>query len=486
MKKNIAAASAMLTAIMLASCASGAGDSPAPQGGTSVTPEVTEATAAETEYSRLDDLRTDAYSGRTFTILDANDYPGSNLISPGAEMTGDIVNDDLYERDMAIEELFGIEINYLQISPAADGCRSMKQTVQAGEDAYQLCVSTLLGGALADSATAHVLADLSSMEALSLKEVWWSPLMYEQLRLYGRMYYTSGDLSPMRFNLPSCIYLNQKVLGDYGIDGDYYAVADDGKWTLDRLAEITVPYDQDLNGDGKMHMSDDFFGLANADHVLSSNQFLVGAGVSLSYVDDDGIHIDLGSERTAAVIDKLKPMVSGKKYADQNDIYKLAFMEDRAVAVMHTLAISKSTLRSMESDYYIMPMPKYDELQHDYRSFINAWSNAFVGIPITSDPGFSGNVTEALCWHSYKNLRADMYNLLLKEKSARDAGSQRMIEILLGAQYIDFNGLYDFGGTTSVLQKALYGKGELISGLEKVAEKAQKAIDTLQSEWTGE
>ena len=79
-----------------------------------------------------------------------------------------------------------------------------------------------------------------------------------------------------------------------------------------------------------------------------------------------------------------------------------------------------------------------------------------------------------------------MYNLLLKEKSARDAGSQRMIDILLGAQYIDFNGLYDFGGTTSVLQKALYGKGELISGLEKVAEKAQKAIDTLQSEWTGE
>ena len=161
-------------------------------------------------------------------------------------------------------------------------------------------------------------------------------------------------------------------------------------------------------------------------------------------------------------------------------------LEDRAVAVMHTLAISKSTLRSMESDYYIMPMPKYDETQPDYRSFINAWSNAFIGIPITSDPGFSGNVTEALCWHSYKNLRADMYNLLLKEKSARDAGSQRMIDILLGAQYIDFNGLYDFGGTTSVLQKALYGKGELISGLEKVAEKAQKAIDTLQSEWTGE
>ena len=483
MKKISAMSASLLAALLLVSCGGAPENGPAPAGNDSAAAASDGTAAAETEYSRLDELKTDAFSGRTFTILDANDYPGSNLISPGPEMTGDIINDNLYERDMAIEELFGIDINYIQFAPAADGCKSMKQAAQAGDDAYQLCISTLLGGSLADSATGHVLRNLCDIGEISLKEPWWSPLMYDQLRLYGRMYYTSGDLSPMRFTLPSCIYLNQKLLGDYGIDGDYYALADDGKWTLDRFYEITVPYDQDLNGDGKMHMSDDFFGLANADHVLSANQFIVGAGVGLSTVDEDGIHVDLGSERTAAVIEKLKPIVSGKKYADQNDIYKLAFMEDRAIAVMHTLSISKSTLRSMESDYYIMPMPKFDELQKDYRSFINAWSNAFIGIPVTADPVYSGTVTEALCWHSYKNLRAGMCNLLLKEKSARDAGSQRMIDILLEAQYIDFNGLYDFGGTTSVLQKALFGNGELVSGIEKAAEKTRKAIESLETEW---
>ena len=477
------AAVILLAFILLTSCGESASVPDAAS--TAPAPDAAPETAAETEVTRLDELKTDEYRGRDFTILDANDYPESNLISPGSEMTGDIINDNLYMRDMAIEELFGIEIKYVQIAPAADGCISMKQAVQAGDDAYQLCVSTLLGGSLAASATDHILQNLCDIGALSLKEAWWSPLMYDQLRLYGRMYYSSGDLSPMRFNLPSCIYLNQKLLVDYGIDGDYYSVVRDGKWTLDRLAEITVPYDQDLNGDGKMHTDDDFFGMVNADHVLSANQFLVGAGVHLSTVGDDGIHVDLNTERTAAVIEKLKPIVSGKKYADQNDIYRKAFINDRAIAVMHTLAISKSTLRSMDSDYYILPMPKFDEFQDTYYAFINAWSNAFVGIPVTSDPGFSGTVTEALCWHSYKNLRADVYNLLLKEKSARDAGSQEMIDILLNTQYIDFNGLYDFGGTTSVLQKALFGKGELASGLTKVEAKVEKAVDSLQNEWLG-
>ena len=140
------------------------------------------------EFDRLDELGEKNFDGRVFTILDANDHPEMHVNLPGEELNGDIINDSLYERDLAIEDRYNIDIEYVQIVNAAAGTTAMKSSVLAGDDAYTICISTILGGTLGTLAVEGILANLNDLEYLSLDQNWWSYLMYDSLRFDDKMY----------------------------------------------------------------------------------------------------------------------------------------------------------------------------------------------------------------------------------------------------------------------------------------------------------
>ena len=459
-----------------ASCGSGAGTSETTK----------ETTAAPIQNDYLEELVTDDFRGRTFTILDATDFPGQVYNMPDEELAGDIINDGLAARNRLIEERFGITIAYEQSNSAEAGIDSMRASVLAGDDDYQLVISKLMGGALGSVATEGVLADLCDIDELSLESEWWSRLMYDKMQLGGRMYFTAGDISPEIYNTPYAVFFNTSLLDEYGIDTDLHALVDMGEWTIDALQALTMPYGEDINGDNVMHTNDDFFGIVYQSNTLAATGWTAGAGVDLSYVEAGTIKLGLSSELCVNTVEKLRTLTCGIRYDDHNDIYNKAFMSDRALAMIHIVSFGVDSLRKMESDYTILPMPKYDAAVDGYRSPVNAWANAFAAIPLTADEDFAGTVTEALCYVSWRDLRPDVYDLVLKQKSARDEASARMLDLIYDNLYLDFNSLYNFGGTTDILANAIFGGGELLSGISAVAEKAQAEIDALTDAWIGE
>ena len=58
------------------------------------------------------------------------------------------------------------------------------------------------------------------------------------------------------------------------------------------------------------------------------------------------------------------------------------FKLDKSIFALHYVESTIRRLRDMESDYVIYPMPKYDETQDTYVSFINPWVAAFIAIPM--------------------------------------------------------------------------------------------------------
>lgn len=170
-------------------------------------------------------METANFDGRTFTILDANQYPDLHINIPGEEINGEVVNDALFERGLTVGQRFNTVIEYVQMTPSDKGIQTLKSSVLAGDDDYQLCISTIRGGSggsLGTIATEGLLANLADMDSLNLDKPWWSRLMYENLCLNDKMYFTSGDISPAMYNMAACVYLNKKLLGDYGITTDYY------------------------------------------------------------------------------------------------------------------------------------------------------------------------------------------------------------------------------------------------------------------------
>ena len=115
---------------------------------TSTSGDTTPAEETTAEPDRLDELGKHDFGGKKFTILDANDHPDWHVNIHGDSLNGDIVNDALYERDLAIEDRFNVDIDYVQMTNAKTGTDALKKGVLAGDDEYTMCISTILGGTL--------------------------------------------------------------------------------------------------------------------------------------------------------------------------------------------------------------------------------------------------------------------------------------------------------------------------------------------------
>lgn len=436
------------------------------------------------EKDRLDELGAKDFGGRTFRILDANSYPSVHVNMPGESMNGDIVNDALYERDMAISDRYNINIKYEQADHATTGCNTLKKSVLAGDDAYSLCISCINGGALEKIAVEGVLANLSDNPYISLEAEWWSRLIYENLNLDGRMFFTMGDISPTMYQTASCMYLNTALAEDYGVSVDEIcALVRNGKWTLDAVGGYTKDLSRDMNDDGVMSVDNDFFGLINSNTSLDVIACCAGVKTSELSADKKNIIVDMLNDSTLKVIDKVRDITIPKiKYSDQVEIITKAFKEGRAL-MLYQLTEGTQLLRDMEDDYLLLPAPKGSEAQSDYHSYVNSWANAYIAIPETSDPEFAGFITEALDFWSYKYTRPKAYDLTYKQKTARDENSAGMLDIIFDTLCIDFNYIKDFGGSYNALKKVLDGKGELASEMDSLRSKIDSDIEKYVSGW---
>lgn len=437
-------------------------------------------TPAETDL--LDPLGTKNFENAPFVILDANDYPDMHINMPAAELTGETIKDAIWNRDAAIEDRYHCDIQYIQITNASAGMTALTNSYNAGDKAYDLCISTISGGRLSTLATQGILANLCDIEELTLDANWWSPLIYENCRLGGRMFFTTGDIAPAMYDAAACVIMNRKLLTENQVETDFYALVREGKWTVDELLAVTKDADQDLNQDGVMHTEHDFFGVVYKAGALSASQMVIGSGVSFCQVNEDEITFDFASERAEKVTQKWQELTGEVKQNDQHDMLNKTFKSDRAIAMVHFLEGPKYMLRNMESDYIILPMPKYDVEQDGYRSLVNGWCDCFIGIPNNVDTDFVGFMTEALARESYRTVRPETYDMVFKLKSVREEGSSEMIDIIFNTLYIDFCQLYNFGEVPNAFNSILFNEAPFASSLtprKRLAENmAKKFVDS--------
>ena len=486
MKKMLAM---ILAALMLTATACGTkGEAPADTtvaatAGTTVSdtaPAVTE----PAEVDILDELGEKSFGGRVFTVLDANDYPDMHINIPGKEICGETIRDAVYTRDTAIEERYGCEIEYIQITNATKGIEALTNDFRAGDASYDICISTVSGGRLATLATQGMLANLCSIESLSLEANWWSPLIYENCRLADRMYFTTGDIAPAMYDAPACVIMNRRLLEENRIETDFYQLVRDGKWTVDELMAVTKDADRDLNNDNTLHADHDFFGVVYPRHDLLATMLLAGCGVTLCRVDGDEIIVDLDNERTMKVCEKLRDLSGELTYNLQADLITKTFKEDRAIALVHCLESAKNMLRDMESDYIILPMAKYDTEQENYRSTVSGWVDCFVGIPSNADTDEVGFIAEALARESYKVVRPQTYDLVFKLKGVREEGSAEMIDVIFNTLYIDFCEIYDFGEMPAAMQSVIFKGAPFSSTVANRRRLVENTVRKFIDSWT--
>ena len=153
------------------------------------------------------------------------------------------------------------------------------------------------------------------------------------------------------------------------------------------------------------------------------------------------------------------------------------FMSDRALFMWLRLRIVEN-LRSMNTDFGILPLPKADAAQSDYYTDVISYTGNSVCIPVTaSDTARTGQILEAICAESTYTTMPAYYDITLKTKMARDDESSEMLDIIFKNRIWDVGEIYNFGDFGwQLIALSMKNDSNVASLFEKLQPKMETAI----------
>jgi hypothetical protein len=278
-----------------------------------------------------------------------------------------------------------------------------------------------------------------------------------------------------------CMFYNKDSAAGYNIP-DIYESVNNGEWTYDKLCEYASSVYTDVNGNSTADEGD-YYGLATRPGDLPTYMWAFDQKI-VTVADDGSLNITFNSEKTSDIVEKLKKLykenIGTSDTADSLEYTGgflfnggMMFIKDEALFATGFIkdAISPGFL-GFESDYGIIPYPKYDEAQVNYYT-ISDGSFGIMMVPVTvSDTGMTGAVTELCCSLAWKNVEPEYYDIALKYRGARDVESIDMLDLIVNSRILDFAYLYDNGNGYAFALTALVENNADFSSYVASKEKA--------------
>lgn len=456
---------------------------------TGTTSETTPTTSAATEAVTEDpgpklDLPEADYGGKTFNMLIPTEY--SDHYAADKE-TGDVVQDAVYNRNVAVEELLNIKYNYISAMGGWEDRETYKglirNSVLAGDGAYdlvagyQVCVLPL--------SLEGVFMDIHEVPGIDMEKPWWVHNLTDTIGIQGKLYTIIGDASISLYSEIPVLYFNKKLLTDYNLP-DPYPMVLDGTWTVDALINLVKDTHADLNGDGKMVFGEDAYGYTAV--AVAQRAFQTATEFKVFDYDEDGLpcFVEL-AERDADLYFKLIDFITGPGVhaygvTDHNE-YITPFLSDQ-VLISNGFISHTNLLRDMKSDFGILPLPKRDEAQENYHAQVGTAAAMFFVPETATDVTMTGYVAEAMNYYGYKEVIPAYFEIALKEKYTRDETVKQMLDIVRESAQVNFTFAFStvFDPFTNVILPTTSTESrakDISSNFASYAKRWQKTLDKL-------
>ncbi|MBQ7719723.1 MAG: hypothetical protein IJT56_03980 [Clostridia bacterium] len=477
-------ASIMLSALLLAGCgeAASAPYAPADDQSPGETAAVSE---TETTTARADSLPDGLdLGGVTITMLlreeKANEFY--------AEQTGDVMDTAVYDRDRAIEERFNCRIDYV-LKPGLWASQNefkgvIRSAVMAGDSAYDIVTGQ--SNIVQPLNIEGIFVNLLDSKYLDLEKPYWLDSYTEGINLAGKVETVAGSFGVSSFYYGNVIYFNKPMLTNLGEEYPYEDALG-GKWTLDKFLTLSEKATRDINGDSAID-EQDIIGYYTYNNFVQP--FFSSLGFEYTEKDADGRHVlMMPSEANITAADRINEFVHSDRCIvtaptdhQEQDVVD-AFMSDKCL-FMGLGIDGAERLRDMQSDFGILPYPKYNEDQDRYYdTILRRYTVAAVPITAVSAEN-SAVILEALGSIGYTDIIPKYYEIALKGKYVRDDASAQVLDLIRDSLWIEFVDIYynDLAFSDFFADYAVNGKtGTYASTYEKNSKQWTKKLEALYS-----
>ncbi len=385
--------------------------------------------ATASSYVEDEDIQYD-YEGYEFTFLNsAPVYYMYIYLDP--DMTGDVLDDCCFERNIIAEDKFNITITE-ETQPYNDLAAHAKTLILADEDIYDAMY--IPAANLTPLISESLFYDLLEIEELHIENIWWDQPLITRNIIENRLFYATSDLNLMAFEGIWCMYFNEDMMTALGLDAPFQ-LALDGKWTMDELKKYCAEA-ANLNGDSSFAFDvngNATYGMVN---FGKAEYMAYGMGAEITQRDENGKYhftADTDPHFTQVwetLINFYGPdnglYVLGTAEDLEPDGYYGIFMANRSL-FLHAELKGATMLREWEGHFGLLPQPKYDESQEAYNSNIFQSCLSFCIPNTNTNLERTGKIVDYLTYQSYKELMPRYYDIHVSLKAL---GKQESIDVL--------------------------------------------------------
>lgn len=403
------------------------------------------------------------------------------------ESTGEVIDNSLYYRDLNVEERLKIKLNVDQIDGSnhyrAQFLQHISTLIASGDTTYDLIAQ--YSWASGNATLKGLYVDIASTEYVDFSKPWWPQDIVQNTMINGKVYFVTGDIAPSMIYSTFITVFNEQLIEDFGLESPYDLV-ESGKWTLDKLISMTVPYfiDKDSSGNAS---SGDLVGFAFwAD--THTKAFMYGSGLRVIEVNNDGEYVlseMYSGPKMQDLVEKLNNWIfdnEGILLADNIAGDGEMFRSGNAIFGEYDLYYMVAYLPSSTVFYGVVPTPKYNEAQEKYYSFYGNGVTTY-SIPKTVvSIDLSSAVLEAMASESYRTVTPAIFETALKSKYSPSPKASEMLDLIHDTIVTDIapfytDNLVGYKEMRTILNSAKTGWASQYASIKTMLNKAVKNIN---------
>ena len=359
----------------------------------------------------------------------------------------------------------------------------------AGDDTFDMfAIKSYMLGAIISQGT---IRPWDGIKGINMEQPWYIQDANETMTFGGRTFGLFSDACGTNITMCWSFIYNKRLAEEWQVK-DLYQTVYDGKWTMDKVTELTKDVWVDVNGDSKPDAGD-VYGLYT-DKWATLDAFMLSHDIhALTKDKDDLLVVDFYNDRVVESFEKVyslyweNPGTYVELTAPYNYVKNFAAGQG-LFSPMYIQYLIEGDMREMKDEYGVLPYPKLNEEQEDYETYLLA-RFGMLALPMTltaEKEAVIGEFTEVWSALSHKYLTPALYDVSLTAKGTRDEESIKMLEMIMDSRSYCFSTSLQYGWAFPFTQDKTYRNligssktKDITSFYESNRETADKYIEDL-------